>query len=221
MRRILVTTALFSLIAVAPGSAGSTISITGEYVEARTAEVFTGGCIMGSEAETMGRQAVLAWHVSSGSFKGVKLDGLNVVTALSGERNLGIRELGGLPPENTQAVILVDERGTAAQRAALAELARTLAEGLISEVSRVEPTAIEFARTPHGVVVNSGIARLDVMAADHHHPSCGAQQWFQPFVSMDRATLGIARNHTFSGSGLGVRWSDPGKRSAFYGSFSY
>ena len=41
--------------------------ITGEYVEARTAEVFAGGCIMNSEAETLGRQAILAWRITSGS----------------------------------------------------------------------------------------------------------------------------------------------------------
>ena len=29
-------------------------SVSGKYIEARTAEVFTGGCIMGSEAETVG-----------------------------------------------------------------------------------------------------------------------------------------------------------------------
>ena len=52
--------------------------ITGEYVEARTAEVFAGGCIMNSEAETMGRQAIMAWRITSGSFDGVRarrLDG--------------------------------------------------------------------------------------------------------------------------------------------------
>ena len=42
-------------------SAGGKGAVSGEYVEARTAEVFTGGCIMGSEAETVGKNAVLAW----------------------------------------------------------------------------------------------------------------------------------------------------------------
>ena len=61
----------------------------GAYVEARTAEVFTGGCIMNSEAETVGKQAVLAWKVDRGSFNGIDIDGLSVVAALSGDREPG------------------------------------------------------------------------------------------------------------------------------------
>jgi len=66
MKRALVVAALIGL-AVAPLVAGGKGTVNGAYVEARTAEVFTGGCIMGSEAETMGKQAVLAWKVDRGS----------------------------------------------------------------------------------------------------------------------------------------------------------
>src|SRR5579859_2558521 len=84
--------------AVSPLAAGGRGHVTGAYVEARTAEVFTGGCIMNSEAETMGKQAVLAWRVDRGSFDGIALDGLSVVAALSGDRNLGMTEMGGAKP---------------------------------------------------------------------------------------------------------------------------
>src|SRR5579862_6725917 len=73
-------------------SAGGRETVSGQYVEARTAEVYTGGCIMNSEAETMGKQAVLAWKVGHGTFNGVALDGLAVVAALAGDRNLGMVE---------------------------------------------------------------------------------------------------------------------------------
>src|SRR5215468_9559923 len=85
-------------IFVAALVAGGKGSVTGAYVEARTAEVFTGGCIMNSEAETMGKQAVLAWKVDRGSFNGIAIDGLAVVAALSGDRNLGMQEMGGEKP---------------------------------------------------------------------------------------------------------------------------
>ena len=77
MKRIIALSGLLA-IAASPLLAG-TGSLKGSYVEARTAEVFTGGCIMGSEAETTGKQAVLAWKVSKGSFNGVSLDGLTIV----------------------------------------------------------------------------------------------------------------------------------------------
>ena len=63
------------VLAAAVALTGSTLtagnSITGTYVEARTAEVFTGGCIMSSEADTVGREAVLAWKVDQGSYNGI------------------------------------------------------------------------------------------------------------------------------------------------------
>ena len=100
-------------------SADDRARLTGEYVEARTAEVFAGGCIMNSEAETMGRQAILAWKITSGSLDGVVLDGLTVAAAVAGDRNLGMREIGGEEPTAVKAIITVDPRATAAQRTAL------------------------------------------------------------------------------------------------------
>ena len=85
-------------------SADDRARLTGEYIEARTAEVFAGGCIMNSEAETMGRQAVLAWRITSGAFNGVPLDGLTVIAAVAGDRNLGMREMGGEAPTAVKAI---------------------------------------------------------------------------------------------------------------------
>src|SRR5690606_42105676 len=107
MKHPLALAAAFLLVSTV-ATAGERGSITGEYVEARTAEVFAGGCIMNSEAETMGRQAVMAWRITSGSYDGVPLDGLTVVAAIAGDRNLGMREMGGEAPTVVRAVISVD-----------------------------------------------------------------------------------------------------------------
>src|SRR5215218_8405214 len=108
-----------AVLSASPVLAGSTAKITGDYVEARTAEVFAGGCIMSSEAETIGRQAVMAWRIDRGALDGVTLDGLAVVAAISGDRNLGIREIGGSAPTRVDGAIIVDARATPAQRDAL------------------------------------------------------------------------------------------------------
>src|SRR5438876_2914745 len=107
MRRTILV-ALIGL-AASPLAAGGKGTVTGEYVEARTAEVFTGGCIMNSEAETMGKQAVLAWKVDRGSFNGIALDGLSVVAAIAGDRNLGMQEMGGEKP-SVKSAMYVDAR---------------------------------------------------------------------------------------------------------------
>src|SRR5580765_2679878 len=107
MKRFLLSSAIVTL-AAAPLVAGGH-SVNGSYVEARTAEVFTGACIMGSEAETMGKEAVLAWKVDRGTFNGISLDGLAVVAAVAGDKNLGIAEIGG-DKANVKAAVYVDAR---------------------------------------------------------------------------------------------------------------
>ena len=118
MRRMAILAALIGLSGIPLAGTGSA-TLTGSYVEARTAEVFTGGCIMGSEAETMGKEAVLAWKVDRGSFNGIALDGLTVVAAVAGDKNLGIQEVGGAKAV-TRSTLFVDQRANPAQQLAQA-----------------------------------------------------------------------------------------------------
>jgi len=204
-------------------SAGERTRITGEYVEARTAEVFAGGCIMNSEAETMGRQAIMAWKITSGSLDGVVLDRLTVAAAVAGDRNLGMREMGGEEPTAVKAIITVDPRANAAQRLALVRLVRELSRGLITDVVRVDTAAVTFATTQNYVEVSvpDQSMQLTVNKEMKHDPSCGAMQWFKPFTVLTQSAMGVAEAHSFSGQGLGTKWSAPDKRSAFYGTFAY
>jgi hypothetical protein len=211
-----------ALVAVAgsPLLAGGRGTVSGAYVEARTAEVFTGGCIMNSEAETMGKQAVLAWKVDRGSFNGVALDGLSVVAALSGDRNLGMTEMGGEKPA-VRSALFVDGRANGAQQLALVAMANELSKGLVGTIVQVTPTPIEFADRGGEIEVSAGQVSLDVSKHLVHDPTCGAQQWFHPFSVVTDAAIGMTATNSFSGSALGTKWSDPNKRSAFFGSFSY
>ncbi len=197
--------------------------VVGDYVEARTAEVFAGGCIMNSEAETMGRQAIMAWKITTGSLDGVVLDGLTVAAAVAGDRNLGMREMGGEEPTAVKAIITVDPRATSAERTALVRLARELSRGLITEVVRVDTAAIKFATSQNYVEVSvpDHSLQLTVNKEMTHDPSCGAMQWFKPFTNMAQSAMGVAEVHSFSGQGLGTKWSAPDKRSAFFGTFTY
>ena len=91
-------------IAALVGIAGLSLSAAGRgtgsgtYLEARTAEVFAGGCIMNSEAGTSGRQAVLAWKVDKGTFNGVTLDnGLHILIGAYRETLRLIAEVHATP----------------------------------------------------------------------------------------------------------------------------
>ena len=207
----------------ASGGGDPRAHIIGEYVEARTAEVFAGGCIMNSEAETLGRQAIMAWKITSGSFDGVALDGLTVVAAVAGDRNLGMREMGGEEPTAVKAIITVDPRATAIQRDALVRVVRQLSRGLITHVVRVDTAKVKFATSQNYVELSvpDQSIQLTVNKEMKHDPSCGAMQWFKPFTTMAHSAMGVAETHAFSGSGLGTKWSAPDKRSAFFGTFVY
>jgi hypothetical protein len=216
MKRTLFAASLILL--AAPAFAAP--SVRGEYVEARTAEVFAGGCIMSSQAETMGKTAVLAWHVAQGVYDGQTLDGLSVVAAVAGDRNLGIREIGGESPSYVRAVVYVDERANPAARRALVKMADELSRGLISEIVDVKPAPIQFDSSAHAVQVTAGDAALSVTKHMHHDPSCGATKWFTPFTRLDSPTMGITEVLSYGGHELDTRWSDPHKRSSFYGDFT-
>jgi hypothetical protein len=219
MKLVLTVAAVF--VSAAALSADDKARITGEYVEARTAEVFAGGCIMNSEAETMGRQALMAWRITSGSFDGVNLGGLTVAAAVAGDRNLGMREMGGEEPTAVKAIITVDPRATAAQRDALVKLVRELSNGLITHVVRVDVAPVRFATSQRYVEVSvpDNSMMLTVNKEMKHDPSCGAMQWFKPFTTLADAAMGVAEEHSFDGNGLDTKWSAPNKRSAFFGTF--
>lgn len=219
MKRLITAAAV--ALATATAAAGSRGTVSGEYVEARTAEVFAGGCVMNSEAETTGRQAVMAWKVDRGSYRGVPLDGLAIVAAVNGDRNLGMRELGGEAPEHVRAAFVVDARATGTQRDALVAMARDLSKGVVHEVVSITPAQITYRDDEDRIAVAAPGVELTVNKALTHDPSCGAMQWFRPLTTVRQGALGVAEAHAFSGSELGARWSDPNKRSAFFARFTY
>ena len=206
-------------IATASGPASH---VSGDYVEVRTAEVFTGGCIMGSEGETSGREAILAWRVSQGATNGVPLDGLSVVAVVAGDMNLGTHELGGQAPRSVRTLLMVDERATAAQSDALVAMAKTLAGGLVANTVAVKRVPVTFHRDAESVQVSAGDATLDVATKVRHSPACGAIQWFSPLSRLDdKPGIGLTRSQAWSGDALGAQWRQVDRRSSFFGTFSY
>ena len=205
---------LFATLAAKPAS------VTGTYVEARTAEVFAGACIMNGEAATTGREALLAWKVDRGSFNGVQLDGLSVVAAVVADANLGIHEIGG-EVAHARTALYPDARATEAQRKALVAMAKALSNGIVNDVVEVSPASIDFVAGANDVRVTTKTLRLTVDKHMDHDPSCGNKQWFSPLSSVHHAELGMAAENAFSGTSLGTKWSDPNKRSAFFGTFAY
>ncbi len=104
--RFKLSTALISLVACLSISMAAQ-EIRGDYLETRSADVYTGQCFTNGEVNLVGNEAILAWHVQSGSWGGVPLQGLTVAAAVRARGTLGD------PYENpypAKAVLLVDDQ---------------------------------------------------------------------------------------------------------------
>lgn len=200
--------------------AGNAASASGLYIEARSAQVFIGGCIMSSEAHTVGREAVLAWRIDEGAVGDVELDGLAAVAAIAGRDNLALA-----PEAPRRTVLYVDARATEAQREALAELLRSRNAVLFGELAAVVPATIDVSRTDDGYAVRAGDdVRVAVEAMNVRHEDivgCGESQWYEPFVELGDAVTAETREHAYAGDHLDARWSNPDRQSAFFGTFVY
>ncbi len=220
MRRI--TAALIAAFLSVPLSIAATPSesVRGIYLEARSAQVFIGGCIMSSEAHTMGREAVLAWHVQEGWQEGVSLDGLSIVAVVAGDQNLALHPEA---PRNT--VLYVDQSGSPAQQEVLASLFATRLGPMFGEVIEVISAPVEFGAMGQGYRVRAGEAvRVAAEALPPRHQdlvSCGQMEWYEPFIELHDSTTAVAREYAYRGPSLGIRWSDPHGQSAYFGAFSF
>src|SRR5262245_47140535 len=94
--------------------AADTTTVRGQYVEARTCDVFAGSCFANAETGLTGKNAVLAWKIESGTVAGTKLDGLGVAAVVVTTETMGLKQT--VPG---RAVLIVDEKATKAQREAL------------------------------------------------------------------------------------------------------
>src|ERR1051325_1755199 len=99
--------------------------IRGDYVETRSADVYTGQCFANGEVNLVGNQAILAWRVQSGSWNGVALDGLSVAAAVRANATLGDPYADPYP---AQSVLLVDDQADSRQQEALAAFARHMGD---------------------------------------------------------------------------------------------
>lgn len=197
--------------------------IHGEYIEARTADVYTGPCFANSETELTGDLAVMGWKIEKGAFQGVKLDGLSVMGVVRAQGTLGDYMHPVIP---AKAVIIVDERATPEQRIALQQFAQRMSKNLLDDVVRVDARPIEFTsadiHSRKAKMVAGELAEIETRALEVTDQVCHNESvWYQPLTTVDHAMAAYATEHSYQGNGLGTKWSYPGKRSAYVGTFQY
>jgi hypothetical protein len=191
------------LMLISPLSAPA-VEISGDYLETRTCDVYTGPCFANSE---------------------VGLTGLKVVLAINASDTLA---LGGgmvVHPDPIKAVVLVDDRATVEQQAALLAFVRGRAQRVASNIVRVDAAPIEMT-TDHIKKVGHLTAgdKVEVLTRAlgvHDHCCTNEVVYYPPLADVENTSPAFTIDGRFEGRGLGVRWSSPKTRSAFLGTFAY
>src|SRR5947209_11026383 len=195
--------------------------LSGQYVEARTCDVYTGPCFANAEMNLTGKNAVMAWKVDKGQLDNVALDGLSVVAVISASDTLGLEQTGP-----AKAVLLVDSKATPAQHDALVRLARNQGGQLLRNVVAVQsaPISLSICDCEKGgcAKVDAGqVAKIETRCVKGEHDKiCGNESAFYPPLAKGvKAEAAIAVEQKFTGKEFNQTWTDYGRRGAYVGTF--
>jgi Protein of unknown function (DUF1326) len=196
--------------------------IHGDYMETRSADVYTGQCFANGEVNLVGDEAILAWHIRNGSWNGVALDGLSVAAAVKANATLGDPYANPYP---AKAVLIVDDQASQQQQAALIAFAHQMAGELLRNVEQVIPSPMELAVSPdrHGVALfRAGhFATIQTRSLNDTDHLCGNEvTFYPPLTAVAHSMPAVALTDAYRGPGLGVDWESHGRRSAFVGTFA-
>jgi hypothetical protein len=180
--RRLFSLTLSGLAALAVPAAAHAAQIQGDYIETRSADVWTGPCFANSETGLVGREAIMGWRVTKGAWKGVALDGLSVVGVVRASATLG-------DPFDTpypaKAVVIVDEKATAAQREALVAFAQSMGGGILDSVVRTEVASIDLSVRHRddeatGTLRAGTLVDVETRAVGEQDKHCGNEETYYP-----------------------------------------
>lgn len=213
---------LCSLLAAVPAFAAGPSTISGDYLEVRSCDVYTGPCFANSEMGLTGKEGMLFWSVRDGSWNGVSLKGLNVMAVVRADGTLGNMKY---QPRHGDAVLIVDDKADSAQKAALTDFAKKMGGDLISKVVAVKTAPVESslgtcAKKGCSEVKAGDLVEISTTCLSAKHDVCGNEETFYPPLSkVENAYPVFTELATYTGPGLNVTWQISGKRCAFLGKF--
>jgi Protein of unknown function (DUF1326) len=217
MRKALLT-GLAIIVAVSAlvfSSQAENVSLRGDYVEVRTASVFAGACHYNGEVTTTGRDAMMAWNVTSGSWQGVDLTGVRAMAIISSAANLSDTNAA------RQAEIVIDKAASRSQSLAMLNALKEKYAASLGKIVSVRNAAISFVREGRTYAVAADDAAINVEAMPNDL-CCKMPNlvWYTPLVGLENRKVGYTSKALYSGNAVSEPWSRSGENSAFYGSFA-
>jgi hypothetical protein len=221
MKRAFALTAFALLLAPTAWAADATPLASGQYIEARTTDVWTGPCFANADVNIGGKHAIMAWKIDKGEFNKVNLNGLGVVAVVTASDTLGTKQTGP-----AKAVLIVDDRASESQRKALVELAKKQGGDLLAHVVAVKSARVDLSvcdcQEGGCGTLKAGDAQIKTRCLDHKHDKvCGNETAFFPPLSRGvKVQAALAEENTYSGKGVDGTWKDRGRRGAYLGTFA-
>ena len=227
MKTLLLATAGALTLAFAPSPGAAPLApadgkLRGDYLEARTCDVWVGACHANSETAEAGKQATLAWKFTEGDWKGVDLKGVGAVLIIDAKATLGDRYHSPLPVRD---VLLLDERATDAQLVALRDFVKTRMGDLAGNV--IEERLVPFElktdcceKKGCAKLVAGDVARIETRCLCDEDKVCGHEDTFYPpLTTLSEKRPVFTVEHAVKGTLLQREWTDRDSRSAFLGKF--
>ena len=199
-------------------------AITGDYLEVRSCDIYTGPCFANAEMGLAGKEGMMVWSIRQGDWQGVSLAGLKVIAIVATEDTLGDLRY---EPRSGKAVIIVDDTADTKQQDALLNFARTMAGALINEVTEVKLSAIQSSL---GVCKEEGCASVQAgemvdintrCIGDKDHLCGNERTFYPPLTKVAEAHPAVTTVASYRGSGLDRTWQMTDYRSAFLAKFEY
>lgn len=221
------------------GPADTAVRVEGDYLESRTADVYTGPCFSNAEVFLTGHQALMAWQVRTGQWNGVDVSGLVVAAAVRGTTTFQLDD-----PEKARAVFIVDDRATEAQRDALVSMAKSMGGARLarsndvriakmslfieehaseSETShRVQSAHHAGPAAPRACFWAEGLAEINTRPMEPTDHVCGNEVLaYAPLAKGVSALPAYTIANVFKGKGLDTQWADHNCRGSYVGHFAY
>lgn len=197
--------------------------ITGEYLEARTCNVYTGPCFANAEMTLAGKEALMAWKVDRGDWNNVKLDGLSAAVIVKAESTLGTDGVFPMQAGRMQAVILIDDKSTPEQHDALLAFVQDTAKDYTQKVLKVQRVPIEL-KNDHvshvGRFKAGDMAEIETRKLKTSDCTCTNEVvYYLPLTKVENESPAYSLKLSYQGQDLGTRFINRGIRSAFLATF--
>lgn len=221
MKKLAVAIAVLSAMGTAFASQ-QTPTISGDYLEVRSCDVFTGPCFANAEMGLTGKEGILVWSVRDGHWNGTAVKGLNVIAVVRTDATLGDLKYH---PRRGKAVLIVDDKATSEQREALADFAKTMGGELISEVVDVKTSSMTVdigtcKNAGCASIKASGLVEISTRCIGGKDHLCGNEEnFYPPLTTVQNPLPAVSEIAAYRGDGLGLTWQGTGQRNVYLASF--